>query len=96
MASDDQHHGNGPIRRREAANDPTRDAPSSHQLDEVTPDAVSPQVRSDHDGPVPGGMSADDGLGAAGGRDRSGPGGRAGAGTGDAEDAPGRGVHSTD
>lgn len=100
MRSDDQRTGTAPIRQRgEAANDErddsTRLSPTEvNDLDEVTPDAVSPEVRSYSSGPVRGGMTAEDGLGAAGGRDRSGPGGRE-RGVGQAEDGPGRGVHSS-
>ncbi|NML16071.1 hypothetical protein [Azohydromonas caseinilytica] len=46
------------------------------QLNPVTPDAVSPEVRTDGDGPVLGGGSRDTGAGTVGGRDSSGPGGR--------------------
>ena len=100
MRSDDQRTGAAPIRQRgEAANDAgqrTRISDTEvNDLDEVAPDAVSPEVRSDTDGPVRGGMTADDGIGAAGGRDRGGPGGRE-RGVGQAEDGPGRGVNSTD
>lgn len=45
-------------------------------LDPAAPDALSPEVRADGDGPVRGGMTEDTGAGAAGGRDRGGPGGR--------------------
>lgn len=45
-------------------------------LNPVTPDAVSPEVRTDGDGPVLGGGSRDTGAGTVGGRDSSGPGGR--------------------
>jgi len=101
MTSDDQRTGATPIRQRgKAANDErdesTRMSPTEvNDLDELKPDAVSPEVRSDSSSPVRGGMTAEDGLGAAGGRDRSGPGGRE-RGTGAAEDGPGRGVRSTD
>jgi hypothetical protein len=45
-------------------------------LNPVSPDAVSPEVRSDGDGPVIGGGTRDTGAGTVGGRDSSGPGGR--------------------
>ena len=46
------------------------------QLNPVTPDAVSPEVRSDGEGAVIGGGTRDTGAGTVGGRDSSGPGGR--------------------
>lgn len=45
-------------------------------LNPVSPDAVSPEVRTDGDGPVLGGGTRDTGAGTVGGRDSSGPGGR--------------------
>ena len=45
-------------------------------LNPVSPDAVSPEVRSDDGGPVIGGGTRDTGAGTVGGRDSSGPGGR--------------------
>lgn len=45
-------------------------------LNPVSPDAVSPEERSDDGGPVIGGGTRDTGAGTAGGRDSSGPGGR--------------------
>jgi hypothetical protein len=54
--------------------------PASEQevgaLNPVSPDAVSPKVRSDGDGPIVGGGTRDTGAGTVGGRDSSGPGGR--------------------
>ncbi|WP_157271371.1 hypothetical protein [Azohydromonas aeria] len=46
------------------------------QLNPVSPDAVSAEVRTDGDGPVIGGGTRDTGAGTVGGRDSSGPGGR--------------------
>lgn len=46
------------------------------EINPVTPDAVSPVVRTDGDGPVIGGGTRDTGAGTVGGRDASGPGGR--------------------
>lgn len=45
-------------------------------LNPVSPDAVSPEERSDDGGPVIGGGTRDTGAGTVGGRDSSGPGGR--------------------
>lgn len=89
MTTDDLKTGSAPIRQR-----PRRArASATHDLDPVTPDAISPEVRSDRDGPVRGSLTGDTGAGAAGGRDRSGPGGRERAAR-DAGQGPGRAVDS--
>ncbi|WP_029001279.1 hypothetical protein [Azohydromonas australica] len=68
--------------RNESSND--TGAPERHPageaevgaLNPVSPDAVSPEERSDDGGPVVGGGTRDTGAGTVGGRDSSGPGGR--------------------
>jgi hypothetical protein len=68
--------------RNESSNDPG--VPERHPageaevgaLNPVSPDAVSPEERSDGGGPVVGGGTRDTGAGTVGGRDSSGPGGR--------------------
>lgn len=86
MATDDLSTGSAPIRDRRQDPRPAADGGSGSggssdetrvdALEPVKPDAVSPEVRSDSDGPVRGGMTRDSGAGAAGGRDPSRPGGR--------------------
>src|SRR4051794_39304173 len=95
MPDDDLRTGSAPIRgQRDAGerDESTRMSPDeAKDRDEIRPDAVSPQERRDTEAPVRGGMTAEDGQGAAGGRDRGGPGGQQ---RGTADDVAGRGVHA--
>lgn len=55
----------------------TRISPTEvNDLEPRRPDAVSPEVRTDGDGPVRGGLDRDSGAGASAGHDSAGPGGR--------------------
>jgi hypothetical protein len=98
MPDDDLRTGSAPIRKRDRAREREQErSPGSstrvNELDPLTPDAISPEARSDTTAPVPGGLTPDAGLGAAGGRDRGGPGGQERAGR-EAGEVPGRAVDS--